>query len=79
MVTAAPEATTAVGRAVYQRTEESLRARGARPPCQAGEVPDLKEQLRADLTTAMKARDELRTATMRMVLTAVTAEEVSGK
>jgi uncharacterized protein YqeY len=28
-------------------------------------VPDLKEQLRADLTTAMKARDELRTATLR--------------
>ena len=42
-------------------------------------MPDLKEQLRADLTTAMKARDELRTATLRMVLTAVSAEEVSGK
>jgi uncharacterized protein len=42
-------------------------------------VPDLKEQLRADLTTAMKARDELRTATLRMVLAAVSAEEVSGK
>src|SRR5688500_20353157 len=27
----------------------------------------------------MKARNELRTATLRMVLTAVTAEEVSGK
>src|SRR4051812_48498291 len=27
----------------------------------------------------MKARDELRTATLRMVLSAVTAEEVSGK
>jgi hypothetical protein len=39
----------------------------------------LKERLRADLTTAMKARDELRTATLRMVLSAVTAEEVSGK
>ncbi len=39
----------------------------------------LKEQLRADLTTAMKARDELRSATLRMVLTAVKNEEVSGK
>ena len=38
----------------------------------------LKGRLRADLTTAMKARDELRTATLRMVLTAVSAEEVSG-
>ena len=42
-------------------------------------MPDLKERLRTDLTTAMKARDELRTATLRMVLAAVTAEEVSGK
>ena len=42
-------------------------------------MPELKERLRADLTTAMKARDELRTATLRMVLTAVTSEEVSGK
>jgi uncharacterized protein len=39
----------------------------------------LKDQLRADLTTAMKARDELRSATLRMVLTAVRNEEVSGK
>jgi uncharacterized protein YqeY len=42
-------------------------------------VPDLKNRLRIDLTTAMKARDELRTATLRMVLAAVSAEEVSGK
>lgn len=39
----------------------------------------LKERLRADLTTAMKARDELRSATLRMLLTAVKNEEVSGK
>ena len=39
----------------------------------------LKEKLRADMTAAMKARDELRTATLRMVLTAVTNEEVAGK
>ena len=42
-------------------------------------MPGLKDRLRADLTTAMKGRDELRTATLRMVLSAVTAEEVSGK
>jgi uncharacterized protein YqeY len=42
-------------------------------------VPELKDRLRTDLTTAMKARDELRTATLRMVLAAVTAEEVAGK
>ena len=40
---------------------------------------DLKQRLQADLTTAMKARDELRLATVRMALTAVKAEEVSGK
>lgn len=39
---------------------------------------ELKERLRADLTSAMKSRDELRTATLRMVLTAISAEEVSG-
>ena len=39
----------------------------------------LKEQLHADLTAAMKARDELRTATLRMVLSAVATEEVAGK
>ena len=42
-------------------------------------MPDLKEQLRTDLTTAMKSRDELRTATLRMALAAVSAEEVAGK
>src|SRR4051794_26557526 len=39
----------------------------------------LKEQLRADLTAAMKSRDELRAATLRMALTAITTEEVAGK
>ncbi|MDT9595361.1 GatB/YqeY domain-containing protein [Nocardioides zeae] len=39
----------------------------------------LKDRLRADLTTAMKARDSLRSSTLRMVLTAVTTAEVSGK
>jgi uncharacterized protein YqeY len=38
----------------------------------------LKEQLHADLNAAMKARDELTTATLRMALTAVTNEEVAG-
>lgn len=40
---------------------------------------DLKAQLKADLTTSIKARDELKSATIRMVLTAITNEEVSGK
>ena len=42
-------------------------------------MTELKEQLRTDLTTAMKSRDELRTATLRMALAAVSAEEVAGK
>jgi len=41
-------------------------------------MPTLKEQLRADLTAAMKARDETRTRTLRMTLTSITNEEVSG-
>ena len=39
----------------------------------------LKDQLRADLTAAMKARDEVRTRTLRMALTAVSTAEVAGK
>jgi uncharacterized protein YqeY len=39
----------------------------------------LKERLRSDLTAAMKSRDELRAATIRMALTAITTEEVAGK
>lgn len=39
----------------------------------------LKDRLRADLTTAIKARDEIRSSTLRMVLTAVTNAEVAGK
>ena len=39
----------------------------------------LKEKLETDLSTAMKARDEVRTRTLRMALTAVKTEEVSGK
>ncbi|MBX6390632.1 MAG: GatB/YqeY domain-containing protein [Frankia sp.] len=39
----------------------------------------LKERLRADLTAAMKERDELRTATLRLALTAVKDAEVAGK
>jgi uncharacterized protein YqeY len=38
----------------------------------------LKERLRTDLTAAIKGRDELRAATLRMALTAITNEEVAG-
>jgi uncharacterized protein YqeY len=41
-------------------------------------VTTLKEQLRADLTAAMKARDELVKATLRMTLTAIGNAEVAG-
>jgi uncharacterized protein len=38
----------------------------------------LKERLRSDLTTAMKARDEVTVRTLRMALTSVSKEEVAG-
>jgi len=41
-------------------------------------MPELKERLRSDLTVAMKARDEIRTRTLRMVLTEISKEEVAG-
>ena len=39
----------------------------------------LKEILRSDLTEAIRSRDELKSGTIRMVLTAITNEEVAGK
>lgn len=42
-------------------------------------MAELKARLRADLTVAMKSQDKLRTATLRMVLAAIQAEEVAGK
>ncbi|MFC5745044.1 GatB/YqeY domain-containing protein [Actinomadura rugatobispora] len=39
----------------------------------------LKEKLETDLSVAMKARDEVRTRTLRMALTAVKNEEVAGR
>ena len=39
----------------------------------------LKDRLRQDLTTAIKARDEVRSSTIRMVLSAITNAEVAGK
>jgi hypothetical protein len=42
-------------------------------------MSELKDQLRTDLTTSIKARDGLRSSTLRMVLSAVTNAEVAGK
>ncbi|WP_072802907.1 GatB/YqeY domain-containing protein [Rhodococcoides yunnanense] len=42
-------------------------------------MSELKSQLRSDLTASMKAKDKLRTATIRMLLAAIQTEEVSGK
>jgi uncharacterized protein YqeY len=41
-------------------------------------MSSLKETLRTDLTAAIRGRDELRSSTLRMALTAVTTEEVAG-
>jgi uncharacterized protein YqeY len=42
-------------------------------------MAEMKDRLRSDLTEAMKNRDKLRTATLRMLLAAIQTEEVSGK
>jgi uncharacterized protein YqeY len=42
-------------------------------------MSELKDRLRSDLTTAMKARDAMRSSTLRMVLSAITNAEVEGK
>jgi hypothetical protein len=43
-----------------------------------GIVAGLKDKLRADLNSAMRARDQVRLRTLRMALTAITNEEVAG-
>src|SRR5579875_3485314 len=42
-------------------------------------MAELKERLRADLTASMKARDQVRTRTLRMALTVIAKEEVAGR
>ena len=39
----------------------------------------IKERLRVDLTEAIRGHDEITSSTIRMVLTAITIEEVAGK
>jgi uncharacterized protein YqeY len=45
----------------------------------SGMTSGLKQRLRDDMVEAMRSRDELRTSTLRMAMTAVTNEEVAGK
>jgi uncharacterized protein YqeY len=42
-------------------------------------MTNLKEQIHVDLTAAIRAKDSLTSGTLRMVLSAITNEEVSGK
>lgn len=41
-------------------------------------MSELKDRLKSDLTASMKAREKVRTATLRMVLAAISTEEASG-
>jgi len=41
-------------------------------------VTKFKERIKADISEAMKARDELRLSTLRMVLSAIQNAEVAG-
>lgn len=41
-------------------------------------TPELKDRLQSDLTEAIRSRDEVRAATLRMALTAVKSAEVAG-
>ncbi len=42
-------------------------------------MTNLKEQIQTDLTASIRAKDSLTSGTLRMVLSAITNEEVSGK
>ena len=41
-------------------------------------MPNLKDQLKADLTASMKARNEVETSTLRMTLAAIMNAQVAG-
>ncbi|MCY9786475.1 GatB/YqeY domain-containing protein [Nocardiopsis sp. EMB25] len=41
-------------------------------------MSELKDRLKNDLTTAIKARDTVRTGTLRMVIAAISTEEAAG-
>ena len=51
-----------------------------RTACETGPMTEqsLKATVQRDLTDAMRARDQVRSGTLRMVLTAITNEEVAG-
>lgn len=42
-------------------------------------MASVKDQIQSDLTSAIRAKDQLTAGTLRMVLAAITNEEVSGK
>ncbi|CUM40217.1 Transamidase GatB domain protein [Streptomyces venezuelae] len=48
-------------------------------PATLDPMTTLKEKLKADLDAAIRGRDELRSSTLRLTITAITMEEVSGK
>jgi uncharacterized protein YqeY len=52
---------------------------GSRKPDTVDGMSELKQRLQSDLTTALKSHDEVRLATIRMTLAAITSEEVAGK
>lgn len=49
-----------------------------RPSWHTHGMTTLKNRLQEDLTAAIRSRDELRSSTLRLTLTAITKEEVSG-
>lgn len=56
-----------------------IRHEGCRSRGKMDRMSALKDKLKADLTVALKARDDVRLRTIRMALAAVNVEEVSGK
>jgi len=47
--------------------------------CHTAVMAAMKDRLKSDLTDAIRSRNELTSATLRMALTAITNEEVAGK
>jgi uncharacterized protein len=56
-----------------------MMGRPGRGTCHNFGMTTLKATLKADLTEAIRTRDELRSSTLRLTLAAITMEEVSGR
>ncbi len=71
--------TTHSGCGIRSAHTSEIKARFPHHTCDNRSMTTLKSKLQEDLNAAIRGRDELRSSTLRLTLTAITKEEVAGK